>query len=98
MAKEEPPTRLGVGKSFFDGVQEALRKIVDLLFHHGDFLDNVCLVGFEATDPAQVRNAFIVSTFGEQPARRLFEPQTSNEEDTCRDELDGEGNQPLLLA
>ena len=98
MAKEESPSGLRVLESLLDRLEEAPREIVDLLLHHGNFFDNVCIVDVQVSDPAKVRDRFVDPAFCEEPTWCLLQEQTPDQQDSSRDELDGERGQPLLSA
>ena len=98
MSKEQTPSGLRILERFFDRLEETSGQIEDLLFHHGDLLENVDIIGSQIPDPTEIGDGFIDSTFGEQPARSLLEKQASDEQKPSGDQLHREWNEPLLLA
>jgi len=98
VSKEQAPSCLRVLERFSDRLEEASGQINDLLFHHGDFFEDVYIVGSQIPDIRQVGNGLIHSSFGEEPARSLFQEQASDEQKPCRDQLHCEWDEPLLLG
>lgn len=98
VSKEQAPSRLRVLERLSDGLEEASRDVEGLLFHHSNLFENVCIIGSQLPDVAQIDDGIVHPTFGKQPARSLFQEQAADEQKSCRDQLHREWDKPLLLA
>lgn len=72
----------------------ALEILVDVV----DLLDDVQVIDVEVSHPAEVSHGLFPSALGEEPSRRLLDPESTNHEKTGRNELHSEWNQPLLVT
>jgi hypothetical protein len=60
-------------------------------------VDEVRLLRREVANEAQVLDGFVPAVPRDQPTRRFFDEEgNTGEEESTRDELDGEGDEPLL--
>jgi hypothetical protein len=85
----------GGEESSADGGAVVLDLHVDLV----DLVDDVGVLGVEATDEAKVLDRFVATVAGNEPTRRLADEEgDTSEEDASGDELDSEGDQPLNVS
>lgn len=63
-----------------------------------DLLNHVDIALGQLADPAKVLDGFLATATGEQPTWGLADEDATNQQETGRDQLDSEGNQPLLVA
>lgn len=68
------------------------------LVDRADLLDHVYVIRRQLADPAEILNGIFPTSAREQPARRLFEENCTNEEQTGWNQLHSKGNDPLLVA
>lgn len=99
--EEKTPLDLTIPRGCPEGLPEALTDGSGLLFENeferGNFFDHVEVVGGQLANPAKVLKGCFAAVLGQEPARALFDPESSNEKETCGDELYSEGNQPLRV-
>ncbi|KAJ8119031.1 hypothetical protein OPT61_g83 [Boeremia exigua] len=99
VAQEQAPQHRVVGQRQTDGLDESSGQVIDLEIHHLNLLEDVGVVGLELPVPAEVGNALLAPALGPQPAGCLpEEEQTADEDHAGRDELHGEGNEPLVAT
>lgn len=63
-----------------------------------DLLNHVDMVGGDLADPAEVLDGLLAAATQEQPARRLFDEEKADNQKARWNQLDGKGDQPLLVA
>lgn len=63
-----------------------------------DLLNHVDIALGQLADPAKVFDGFLATTTGEQPTGGLADEGAANQQETGRDQLNSERNQPLLVA
>lgn len=63
-----------------------------------NLLNHIDVILGQLTDPAKVLDSFLATTTTEQPTGRLADEGTTDQKKTGRDQLNGERNQPLLVA
>lgn len=68
------------------------------LINSTDLLHHVDIALGQLADPAKVLDGFLATATGEQPTGGLADEDTANQQETGRDQLNSEGNQPLLVA
>lgn len=91
-----------VGTSGLEWLPEANTNGCALLLQGGvnstNLLNHVDIILGQLTDPAKVLNSILTTAAGEQPTGRLADEDTTNQQEAGRDQLDSEGDQPLLVA
>lgn len=101
-ADEETPLQLGAGAKGLEGLPEAeanglLLHLIDVV-DAGDLLLNVGVGGLQLADPAQVLDGLLALVVQEEPAGRLWQQERADQEQSRRDQLHSEGDDPLLAA
>lgn len=64
----------------------------------GNFFDEVDVVSGDVAEVLKVLDGFFSSPLAEEPTWRFLDEESSDEHETCRDELNGEGNHPLFCC
>lgn len=91
-----------VGSEGLEGLPETNTNSTLLIFksliNSNHLFRDVNIVGFQLADPAEVLHCLAATVFQEQPAGRFLHPQRTNEKQPRRDELNGEGDDPLFVV
>lgn len=84
----------GLPESKTDGGLLIFKSLVDGCY----LLRDVNVVGIQLADPAEVLHRLAATILEEKPARGFLDPQCTSEKHTGRDDLDGKGDDPLLMV
>lgn len=100
--EEEAPHNTLVGAGSLEGLPETNTNsralLLESLVNSTDLLNHIDVIFLQLAHPAEVLNGLFAATTSEQPTRRLLDENASDDQQASGDQLDREGNQPLLVA
>jgi len=92
--QEKSPQYLLVVHNGFEWLPETKANFgalfLDYIVNGDDFFLHIDVRAAELADPAEICDAFFASAASEEPSRRFLEKESTAEEKTCRNKLDGE--------